>query len=110
MISTRILPADVGFHLAQRDMLRRDDPIDEVADGHEVLDVHVQREQADPTEPPWEHAVGRAEPVGGQRGVLFQDLDVVSGLLARGVGVDVAADRLDLLGDGGGGAGFGALP
>ena len=39
-----------------------------------------------------------------ERGVLLQHLDVVGGLLARGVGVDVAADRLDLLGDLGGAA------
>jgi hypothetical protein len=43
-----------------------------------------------------------ADDVGAERGVLLQHLDVVGGLLARGVGVDVAADRLDLLGDGGG--------
>ena len=40
-----------------------------------------------------------ADDVGGERGVLLQHLHVVGGLLARGVGVDVAADRLDLLGD-----------
>ena len=34
-----------------------------------------------------------------ERHILFQDLDVERGLLAGGVGVDVAADRLDLLGD-----------
>ena len=47
--------------------------------------------------------------VEGERGVLLQHLRVVGGLLARGVGVDVAADRLDLLGDLRGGAAFGAL-
>ena len=41
-----------------------------------------------------------ADDVGGQRQVLLQHLDVIGGLLARGVGVEVAADRLDLLGDG----------
>ena len=50
-----------------------------------------------------------ADDVGGQRRVLLQHLDVVGGLLARGVGVEVAADRLDLLGDVGRGAPFGAL-
>ena len=46
-----------------------------------------------------------ADDVGGERGVLLQDQDVVGGLLARGVSVDVAADVFDLLGDGGGGVG-----
>ena len=41
--------------------------------------------------------------------VFLQHLDVVGGLLARGVGVDVAADRLDLLGDLRGRAALGAL-
>ena len=31
--------------------------------------------------------------------VLLQHLGVIGGLLARGIGVEVAADRLDLLGD-----------
>ena len=38
--------------------------------------------------------------VDGQRHVLLQHLGVVGGVFARGVGVEVAADRLDLLGDG----------
>ncbi len=48
-----------------------------------------------------EGAVGQdvADDVGPERQVLLQQLDVVGGLLARGVGVDVAADILDLLGD-----------
>ena len=50
-----------------------------------------------------------ADDVGGQRRVLLQHLDVVGGLLARGVGVEVAADGFDLLGDLRGGAAFGAL-
>ena len=50
-----------------------------------------------------------ADDVGGERGVLLQHLHVIGGLLARGVGVDVAADRLDLLGDLRRGAALGAL-
>ena len=50
-----------------------------------------------------------ADDVGTQRGVLLQQLDVVRRLLTRGVGVDVAAHRLDLLGDLRRGAAFGAL-
>ncbi len=50
-----------------------------------------------------------ADDVGAQRGVLLQQLDVIGGLLARGVGVDVAAHRLDLLGDLRRGAALGAL-
>ena len=41
--------------------------------------------------------------------VLLQHLGVIGGALARGVGVEVAADRLDLLGDGAGAAPLGAL-
>ena len=37
--------------------------------------------------------------VEGQRHVLLQHLGVIGGMVARGVGVDIAADRLDLLGD-----------
>ncbi len=44
-----------------------------------------------------------------ERGVFLQHLDVVGGLLARGVGVDMTADGLDLLGDFGGAAAGGAL-
>ncbi len=50
-----------------------------------------------------------ADDVGGERRVLLQHLDVVGGLLARGVGVDMPAHRLDLLGDLGGAAPLGAL-
>ena len=48
-----------------------------------------------------ERAVGQdvADDVGAERQVLLEQLDVVGGLLAGGVGVDVAADVLDLLGD-----------
>ena len=51
-----------------------------------------------------EDGVGQdvADDVGGERDVLLQHLAVVGGLLAGGVGVDVAADRLDLLRDRGG--------
>ena len=45
----------------------------------------------------------------GQRQVAGQDAGVVGGVVARGVGVERAADGLDLLGDGAGGAGGGAL-
>ena len=41
--------------------------------------------------------------------VLLQHLGVIGGALARGIGVEVAADRLDLLGDGEGAAALGAL-
>ncbi len=34
-----------------------------------------------------------------ERGIFFQHLDVIRGLLARGVGVDLAAHRLNLLGN-----------
>ena len=47
--------------------------------------------------------------VDGERHVLLQHLGVVGGVLARGVGVELAADRLDLLGDGAGDAPLGAL-
>ena len=50
-----------------------------------------------------------ANDVGAERQILLQHLDVVGGLLARGVGVDVPAHRLDLLGDFGGAAPLGAL-
>ena len=40
-----------------------------------------------------------ADDVGGERRVFLQHLHVIGGLFARRVGVDVAADRLDLLGD-----------
>ena len=58
-----------------------------------------------------EGAVGQdvADDVGAEGEVLLQQLDVVGGLLARGVGVDVAADILDRLGDLGRGAPLGAL-
>ena len=38
--------------------------------------------------------------VGGELDVAGQDAGVVGGVLARGVGVQAAADPLDLLGDG----------
>ncbi len=50
-----------------------------------------------------------ADDVGGQRGVFFQDLGVVGGLLAGGVGVEMAADGFDLFGDLGGRAAFGTF-
>ena len=50
-----------------------------------------------------------ADDVTAERRVLLQELHVEGGLLARGVGVDMAADRLDFLGDHGGGAACGAL-
>ena len=40
------------------------------------------------------------EDVERERHVLLQHLGVIGGAFARGVGVEVAADRLDLLGDG----------
>ena len=40
------------------------------------------------------------EDVERQRHILLQHLGVKGGAFARGVGVEVAADRLDLLGDG----------
>ena len=45
----------------------------------------------------------------GGLGFFLQHLDVVGRLLARGIGVDVAAHRLDLLGNLRGGAALGAL-
>ncbi len=45
----------------------------------------------------------------GERGILLQHLHVVGGVLARGVGVEVAADRLDLAAMCGGVAALGAL-
>src|SRR5437764_5423849 len=47
--------------------------------------------------------------VEGERHILLQHLGVISRALARGVGVQVAADRLDLLGDRAGAAPLGAL-
>src|SRR5579883_754137 len=49
------------------------------------------------------------EDVDRQRDILFQHLGVIGGVLARRVGVEMAADRLDLLGDGEGRAALGAL-
>ena len=46
-----------------------------------------------------------ADQVGGERQVGGEDAGVVGGLLARGVGVELAADGLDLLGDGAGACG-----
>ena len=40
-----------------------------------------------------------ADYVGRERGVFLQDLKVEGGLLAGGIGIDMAADRLDLFGD-----------
>lgn len=50
-----------------------------------------------------------ADDVDTEGEILLQQLDVIGGLLARGVGVDVAADILDRLGDGGGTPALGAL-
>jgi hypothetical protein len=50
-----------------------------------------------------------AEDIGGERRVLGQHLNVISGLFPRGIGIDLAAHGLDLLGDGGGAAAGGAL-
>ncbi len=49
------------------------------------------------------------EDVERERHVLLQHLGVIGRALARGIGVEVAADRLDLLGDGAGAAPLGAL-
>ena len=46
-----------------------------------------------------------ADDVEPQRGVFLQHLDVIGGLLTRGVGVDMATDSLHLLGDRRGAAG-----
>ena len=50
-----------------------------------------------------------ADHVERQRRVFLQDLGVIGGVLARRIGVHMAADRLDLLGDVEGGAGRRAL-
>ncbi len=49
------------------------------------------------------------EDVERERHILLQHLGVIGRALARGIGVEVAADRLDLLGDGAGAAPLGAL-
>ena len=49
------------------------------------------------------------EDVERERHILLQHLGVIGGALARGIGVEMAADRLDLLGDGAGAAPLGAL-
>ena len=49
------------------------------------------------------------EDIERERHVLLQHLGVIRGAFARGIGVEVAADRLDLLGDGAGAAPLGAL-
>ena len=49
------------------------------------------------------------ENVERERHVLLQHLRVIGGALARGIGVEMAADRLDLLGDRAGAAPLGAL-
>ncbi len=49
------------------------------------------------------------EDIESKRQILLQHLGVISGALAGGVGVEVTADRLDLLGDIAGAAPFGAL-
>ena len=49
------------------------------------------------------------EDVERERHVLLQHLGVIRGAFARGVGVEMAADRLDLLGDRAGAAPLGAL-
>ncbi len=50
-----------------------------------------------------------ADDVGSQSGVFLEDLDVIGGLLTGRIGIDMAADRLDLLGDLRGRPAFGAL-
>ena len=49
------------------------------------------------------------ENVEGERRVLLQDLRVIRGAFARGVGVEVPADGLDFFGDRTGAAPLGAL-
>ena len=49
------------------------------------------------------------EDVERQRHILLEHLGVIGRALARGIGVEVAADRLDLLGDGERAAPLGAL-
>ena len=49
------------------------------------------------------------EDVEREADILLQHLGVVRGAFARGIGVEVAADRLDLLGDGERAAPLGAL-
>ena len=50
-----------------------------------------------------------ADDVDGERQIGRQDLGVIGRLLAGGIGVEMAAHRLDLLGDGAGRAALGAL-
>jgi hypothetical protein len=50
-----------------------------------------------------------AEDVDGERDVVLEDAGIVGGRLDRGCGVDLAADRLDLLGDVDGRPPLGAL-
>ena len=59
----------------------------------------------------FESGVGEdvADDVGGECRILLQHLHVIGGLFPRRVGVDVAADRLDLLGDLHRGSAFGAF-
>jgi hypothetical protein len=50
-----------------------------------------------------------AEDIHGERKMLVEHFDVEADAFLRGEGVHIAADRIDLAGDGFGGAGFRAL-
>ena len=88
----RLVGIGVLLEMVEDDVVRRVVRLADLLQDHAALALQFLR---------LEGGVGQdvADDVGGERGVLLQHLDVVGGLLARGVGVDVAADRLDLLGD-----------
>ena len=91
-----------GLEVVEDDVVRRVVGLADLLQDHAALALQLLG---------GEGGVGQdvADDVGGERQVLLQDLAVVGGLLARGVGVEVAADVLDLAGDGGGVALLGAL-
>ncbi len=98
----RLVGKGAFLEIVENDVVGRVVGLADLLQDHRALAFHLVRVEAR-----IQQDVG--EDIERQRHVFLQHLGVVGGALARGIGVEVAADRLDLLGDVAGAAPFGAL-
>ena len=91
-----------GLEVVEDDVVGRVVGLPDLLQDHAALALHLLRREGGMGE-------DVAQDVGGERQVVLQHLGVVGGVLPRRVGVEVAADILDLPRDGGGVALLGAL-
>ena len=91
-----------GLEVVEDDVVGRVVGLPDLLQDHAALALHLLRREGGMGE-------DVAQDVGGERQVVLQHLGVVGGVLPRRVGVEVAADILDLPRDGGSVALLGAL-